>query len=123
LHGDGHIQEVFPNEYGRIPFIYCREPEEELIPTPDSDMFEMAILLPKILADLNYAIQFQSHSIMYGIDIDSTGLTYAPDEFWQFNTVSKGEEKVTPSIGTITPSVNSDQALNLYKTQFSLWLE
>lgn len=122
---DGQVYDEETTNYGFIPFIYVRENERQLIPSPDSDMLQMATLLPKILADVNHAIQFQSHSIIYGVDIDPSGLDMSPDAFWSFKSIDKGagETSHRPEIGTIKPSVDSAAVMAQYKDQMSLWLE
>ena len=118
MDGDITIDEV--NPFGRIPFVYGNSSPFNLIPKPDSDTFSMAILIPKLLADLNYAVQFQSHSIVYGIDIDPENLEGNPDSFWVIN--SKEGENKNPTLGTIKPDVDSDKVMELIHSEISLWL-
>lgn len=118
---DGEEVAYQPNLYGRIPFVYIKNSKIDLIPKPDTDMFSMTVLIPKLLADVNYAIQFLSHSIMYGIDVDPQNLDASPDAFWVINSrEDSGNEK--PQIGTINPEVDSDKVVDLIKAQVSLWL-
>ena len=121
LDADGDITDYRENPYGRIPFVYCSNSSFELIPTPDSDNLSMAVLIPKLLADLNYATQFQSHSIMYGIDVDTSNLDSNPDAFWSISSVP-GEGK-TPSIGMIKPEVDTDKVIGLINAEMRMWLE
>ena len=118
---DGEIQELRANPYGEIPFIYCSSSSFELMPTPDSDNLAMTVLIPKLLTDINYATQFQSHSIVYGIDIETTNLENNPDAFWVINSVP-GEGK-TPSIGTIKPEVDIDKVITLINAEMGMWLD
>lgn len=118
---DGEVISLQENPYGRIPFVYCPNSLFDLMPTPDSDNFAMAVLIPKLLTDLNYAVQFMSHSIIYGIDIDPSNLDRNADAFWVINSV-EGEGK-TPSIGTIKPEVDVDKVLSLINAKVGMWLD
>lgn len=118
---DGDILENKINPYNKIPFIFVSTSKFELMPTPDSDNLSMSVLIPKLLGDLNYSAQFASHSIMYGIDVDTTNLENNPDAFWCVSSVNK--EGASPSIGTISPTVNISQVLELINAQMALWLD
>jgi len=109
------------NSYGVIPFIYARNSYIDLIPQRDTDTFTMATLIPLIFSDLNYATQFLSHSVFYGIDIDVNNLEMNPDAFWQVS--SKNGEGKSPSIGTIKPEVDIDKVLASIKEQLYMWLD
>ncbi len=121
VHRDGVVAVSLENPYGRIPFVYGNMSPFNLIPLPDSDSYNMAILIPKLLADLNYATQFQSHSIMYGIDIDPQNLSGNPDAFWIINSV-EGEGK-NPQLGTIKPEVDTEKVISLIETEVAMWLD
>lgn len=121
LDATGEIHEVVPNPYGRIPFVYATSSEFSLLPMPDADTFSMVTLIPKLLTDINYATQFQSHSIIYGIDIDPQDLDSNPDSFWVINSIP-GQDK-TPSIGTISPTVDSEKVISLINTEVAMWID
>jgi hypothetical protein len=121
MDADGVVSEYRDNPYGKIPFVYCSSSSFELIPTPDADNLAMAVLIPKLLTDINYATQFQSHSIVYGIDIETSNLDNNPDAFWVINSV-EGEGK-KPMIGTIKPEVDIDKVITLISTEMSMWLD
>jgi hypothetical protein len=91
------------------------------MPEPDMDTFENTLLIPKLLADLNYATQFQSHSIMYGVDLEIQKASGAPDAFW--NLSSRDGEKSSPQIGVLSPSVDTEKVLALISFTVSQWLE
>lgn len=118
---DGEVSDLRPNPFKQIPFVYCSTSAFELMPTPDSDNLAMTILIPKLLTDINYATQFQSHSIVYGIDIEPTNLDNNPDAFWVINSVN-GDGK-TPSIGTIKPEVDIDKVITLINAEMGMWLD
>ncbi len=109
------------NIYGKIPFVYVNASKNLLIPKIDSDIKKMIILLPVMLADLNFAVMMQAFSIIYGIDVDDKGIKMSPNAFWTFKsdpTVDK-----TPQIGVLKPQVDSQATLELIQAQVGLWLE
>lgn len=108
------------NPYGVLPFVYVNRSQNILTPPCDSDIFQMAKLLPVMFADLNTAAMYQSFSIIYGVDIQEANLTMAPNSMWMLNSQGDGEKK--PQIGTIKPEVDISQVLTLIQTQFALWL-
>lgn len=109
------------NYYGRIPFVYLSQSDNFLIPLPNTDMFQLTILAPKLLTDLNYATKFQSHAIVYSIDIDSEALDGNPDQFWSLKS-EEGENK-NPTVGTIKPEVDIDKVLLLIKDTLAMWFD
>jgi hypothetical protein len=121
LHADAEISDLRTNPFGIIPFVYCSNSAYELIPTSDSDMLAMSILIPTLLTDLNYAVKYLSHSITYGIDVEASALDNNPDAFWDIKS-KEGVDK-TPQIGTINPQVDTDKVTSLILTQLSMWLD
>lgn len=118
---DGDIIEQLDNPYGQIPFVYLRTSGNELIPTPDSDNLPMTTLIPKLMADLNYAVMFGCRSQVVGIDIEMDNIEWSPDSMWILSSVP-GENK-SPSLDTIKSDVDVDKVLNLINTQLGLWLD
>lgn len=117
---DFEVLEERENLYGKIPFVYCNSNLFHIQPKPDVDSYNNAILIPKLLTDLNYAVQYQSHSIMYGIDVDASNLKGNPDSFWSIQS-SEGENK-KPQLGVLSPSVDVDKVLSLVTFTVSEWL-
>lgn len=117
---DGEVIEQKENPYKVVPFVYANANTFKLQPSPDVDSYSNAVLVPKLLADLNYAVQYQSHSIMYGIDVDSANLKGNPDSFWSIKSV-EGENK-SPQLGVLSPSVDVDKVLSLVTFTVSEWL-
>ena len=109
------------NFFGRIPFVYLSLSENFLIPLPNTDMYQMTILIPKLLTDLAYATMYQSFSIIYGIDIETEQLSKNPDSFWDLKS-TEGEGK-SPSIGSIKPEVDIDKVLMLIKDTLAMWFD
>lgn len=118
---DGDVYDSRPNQFGVIPFVYCSADSFKLQPNPDNDAFENTILIPKLLADLNFAVQFQSHSLMYGIDVDMKGLKGSPDSFWSIKSEEGSDKK--PQIGVLSPSVDTEKVISLIQFTVEQWLE
>jgi hypothetical protein len=112
---DGTVLEQSPNPYGMLPFIYGKTNSFKLQPGADLDYYENTLLIPRILADLNYAVQYLSHSRIYGIDIDATKVNISPDSMTIFNSRDGQGENTNPQINTINPSVDVDKVLSLCK--------
>ena len=108
------------NVYGVLPYVYINRSIDQIMPVQDSDTKRMAILIPTLLADTNYASMFQAFSILYGIDVSDQGLKMAPNAFWTFKTEPGSDNK--PQIGSITPQMNVDGSLNLISSQLAFWL-
>jgi hypothetical protein len=117
----GNIYEQYPNEAGVIPFVYINSSDNMLVPYPNSDLLDMVMLPAKLFSDMNYATKFLSHSITYGIDVDTQNLSLAPDSFWNIKS-SEGEGK-TPQIGTIAPTVDTDKTITLIKESLALFFD
>lgn len=109
------------NPYGRLPFVYVNRSLNEIIPLPDSDMKAMSLIIPQNLTDLNAGVMFQVFSIFYGINLNSEGLIYSPNAFWNFK-VDPGVESKS-EIGVLQPNIDVDKALALIQAQLSLWLQ
>ena len=108
------------NPYGILPFVYVNQSRNLLIPKPDTDTIEMTTLIPILLTDLNHAVQFQSFSMMYGIDVDVGEIARTPNAFLDLKSDPQSDKN--PQIGSIKPDVDIDQVLGLIASEFSLWL-
>lgn len=110
------------NPYGELQFEYInRKQQIELIPTLGADTYKMAVLIPLLMSDVAFALKFQAFSIIYGIDIDEQSRPFSPAVMWTFDSDPKKE--TTPSIGTISPTVDSDKAVAFIQTCLTLWLQ
>jgi hypothetical protein len=94
---------------------------EHVMPIQDSDTAQMATLIPLILADANFANLFQSFSVIYTIDVDEGSFRYAPNSRWAFKSDPKSDQK--PQVGTITPTADTNNTLNLVANQLAFWLQ
>lgn len=118
---EGDIYQQIANPYGVIPFVYIRSNTNELIPTPDSDNLPMSVLVPKLLADLNYAVMFGCRSQIVGIDVEMDNVEFAPDSLWLLNS-TQGEGK-QPSLDTIKSDVDVEKVLGLINNELGLFLD
>lgn len=129
LDSEGNLLEGIMNEqqldgsnpFGKIPFSYAVKSRHTLNPPIDTDTLCMTKLFPILLTDLNYAVMFQTFSILYGIDVDEEGLKMAPNAFWRFKTDPTTQHK--PEIGMIKPEVDSDKVMQLIQAELSMWLQ
>jgi len=108
------------NPYKRIPFAYAARSKVDIIPQVDSDTLSMAKLIPTLLTDLNYAVMYQSFSILYTIDAAISGVR-APNGIVELKSdPSSGKE---PKIGSIKPEVDTDKVITLIRTELTMWME
>lgn len=111
----------YVNPYGVVPAIMVKKQDFNLIPYPDTDLFQGTILISKIFTDLNYSCQFNSHSTYYGIDVEASNLNSNPDAFITLQTV-EGENK-HPQIGVLTPKMDVAGGCQLAEVQLGLILQ
>lgn len=109
------------NIAGKIPFVYVNKSKNLLIPKIDTDIKKMTILLPVMLADLNFAVMMQAFSIIYGVDIDDKGIKMSPNAFWRFKSDESTDK--TPQLGVLKPQVDTASTLQLIQSEIGLWLQ
>lgn len=110
------------NPYGEIPFTYVNQVSTKLMPTVDTDIFELTMRIPQLLSDLNYCHKFQAHSMIYGIDLDpESQIDGNPDGFTLFST--REGENVTGKIDFLKPQVEIEASISLIRAELSIWLE
>jgi hypothetical protein len=105
------------NPFGRIPFVYRSKSKFELVPYPNQEGYDISVLIPKLLADLNYAAQFMSHSIIWTKNANLEGQELNPDA-----VVNLGDSTMdgqNPEIGAITPSVDIANVLNMIEFELN----
>jgi hypothetical protein len=108
------------NPFDIIPQTYARKTKNLLLPKPDSDLLKMGLLAPSMLTHLNFAIKMQTHSIIFGIDVDSSNLEFNPDSFVSFKSDLSGNK---PEIGTIKPQVDIAEVQNYIFGLLNMWFE
>lgn len=109
------------NTLGELPFEYFnRKQQIQLIPTLSDDTYRMSILVPLLLSDVAFALKFQAFSILYGIDVDDKTRPYSPNVMWIFKSQSP---ETPPSVGTLSPTVDSDKAVKFIQALLAFWLQ
>lgn len=110
------------NPFGVIPFVYGNRSKLDIVPTQDSDIMQLTLMIPILLSDLAGAIMFNCFSVIYGIDLKIDSIVKSPNAFWNFKTDSKNSE-TKPQIGTIKSDVDIDKVMAFIKQSFAFWLE
>ncbi|RTL05199.1 hypothetical protein EKK58_08605 [Candidatus Dependentiae bacterium] len=108
------------NPLGELPAVWVNKSFHSVVPPIDTDILRMTKIIPILLSDLNYAVMFQSFSIMYGIDVDTQNLRMAPNAFWNFKSDATSDK--TPSVGVIKANVDIDQVIGFIEAQLVFWL-
>lgn len=109
------------NDLGAISLVYINQDLESIMPVQDTDIYQMATLIPVLLTDCNFAQMFSVFSVMYGIDVDDQGIRYAPNAFWTFKSKAGGETK--PQVGVLKPQADINQSLAMIANELALWLQ
>lgn len=109
------------NPIGQIPFVYGNRSNSNIVPKQDTDFLKLAKVLPLMLSDINGALMFQCFTLIYGIDVEFNDATMSPNAIWDLRSDPKSEK--TPTIGTLTPTVDSDKALTFFKNILAMWLD
>ena len=105
------------NPIGIIPHVYLNKSRHELVPFPDTSGLDVSILVPKLLADLNYAAQFMSHSIIWTKNADLGNQDVNPDSVVDLGDT--GPDGGDPQMGTIDPKVDIAGVLSLIEFEMS----
>ena len=108
------------NPYGILPFVYVNRSQNLVMPKLQKDNLQMSLLIPILWTDLNFAVKFQSFSIMYGIDLNDQELTFDPNVFWKFYSDPSTDKQ--PQIGSIKPQVDIGQVIPMIGAEFAMWL-
>ena len=111
---------TFANPFRRIPFLYASKSRTELVPYPNKEALDISILIPKLFADLNYAAQFMSHSIVWFKNANLSGQEINPDALVDLG--ERTEENGDPEMGVITPSVDIPNVLSMIQAELSMYL-
>lgn len=135
LDGDGQIQTnmmidlklkvdsmgVAANPLGYIPFVYINTSNFKLLPATNIDDIEFSLLILTLLTDLNYAVKYQAHSMIYTINIDTQSIDMNPDAILDLK--SDGDEGEKSEVGSIKPEIDIAGTLNLIASTLKLYLE
>lgn len=118
----GQLNQNGLNPVGVIPFIYLNQSKSRLVPLPDTDMLENTLLIPKLLADLNYAVKHLSHTKTVAIDLQlPDDIPNNPDSIWSLNTVPDSDK--SGSLQIVKPEVDVEKVLELIQSTLAIWLE
>jgi hypothetical protein len=109
------------NPYGIIPFVYINLSPFDLIPYPNKTALDIAVLIPKLLTDLNYSAQFLSHSVIWTTNSDLSGAEINPDAIVNLGSTDTTTGN-TPAIGTIDPKTDIDGVLKLIEFQLASYM-
>ena len=107
------------NILGIKPFVYANLSHNLAMPVTQDDDLAMAVLVPLLLTDLNYAVKFQAFSMFIAIDIDDSEIEISPNSVQHLKSDPAGDK---PSFDTIKPTVDIAEVLSLSSSQVSLWL-
>jgi hypothetical protein len=110
------------NPIGRIPFVYCKRSRSKLIPTSDSDLLQMSLIIPLLLSDLNYAIKWQAYSIIVFMNAKPNNLVRDAAAIWELHSDPETPD-LKPGIDTIKPDIDINSVLQNTAEQLGLWLQ
>lgn len=105
------------NTLGIIPQKYINKSHFELVPFPDTSGLDTAVLIPKLLTDLNYAVQFQSHSILWVKNVELGNQEINPDTIVDLGTSEEGGKD--GEIGTLDPKVDIEGVLAMVEFELN----
>jgi len=119
-HGGSYkMDEDDVNPYGIIPFTYVNRSEYSLIPHIDSDTYQMAVLIGKLLVDINFSSKYLANPILFGVDLNMDQLERSPNIFWNL----KSEDDKKPEIGVVKAEADIAAQMENVIQQVSLWLQ
>lgn len=111
------------NPFGIIPQTYINSSEFQLMPYTNQMGFDISVLIPKLLTDLNYAAQFLSHSIIWSKNADLDNVALNPDTVIDLGSGGgPGDDRGDPELGTIDPKVQIESQLQLIEFELSAYL-
>jgi len=108
------------NPFGVIPFVYINRSFTELVPFPNQTGYDLGILVPKLLTDLNFSAQFMSHSVIWTRNVQLQNPDINPDAIVDLGDTTP--DGGTPDIGVIKPETDISNVLSLIEFQLSAYL-
>ena len=109
------------NPYQVTPFAYTNDSDDNAMPAVQTDTLDLALLIPLLLTDLNYAVKFQAFSVFVAINLDDKKVEFSPNSIISFQT-PPGEGDNKASFDVIKPTVEITDTLSLASSQMALWL-
>jgi len=107
------------NKFGVIPGRYFNTSAFELIPFLNQAGYDISILIPKLLTDLNFAAQYMSHSIIWTKNANLGGQSINPDAIIDLGDQKEGGGD--PDMGVIDPKVDIEKILMLVEFELSAY--
>lgn len=111
------------NPYGVLPFAYANSSSYLTIPKEDHDMALMPILIPLLMTEINFGMQFLANPIIYGINLNLENIRISPNAVLNLKTddVAAGQ---TQSIDVLQPSMDiQNQSKWIAQDLMATWLE
>lgn len=108
------------NTYEVKPFAYANASDDQPMPAVQTDNKDMALLIPMLLTDLNYAVKFQAFSVFVAINLDDKQIEFSPNSIISFQTQAGDERQA--SFTSIKPTIDISQTLSLASSEMALWL-
>lgn len=108
------------NPFGRIPCVYGKTIDDLLFPFRNEEGKEMAILIPKLFADINFAAKYLTHSIIWSKNVKMEQVDVNADALWNLGESEDGKE---PEVGAITPQVEIPNLLQAIASQVQNYFE
>ncbi|BAQ92882.1 hypothetical protein [uncultured Mediterranean phage uvMED] len=114
------------NELGLNHFTVLNDNSFSLLPTPDTDLLRITLLLPLLILDCNYSAMTSAFPILYGIDVTiPQDAPVGPDVLWSLSSTGSMEdgETSTPQLGVIQREIDitslRENALEQYRVFLS----
>ncbi len=109
------------NPYGKMPFMYVRNERDKSMTYPDEAFLNIALFIPILFGDLNYAIKYQSFGMIWGRNVNADLIKRAPNGF--LDLIPKNpDDTAPPEVGVIKPDIDINESLESAVKQLALWL-
>jgi len=119
---DGSVGGSYKNPYGMIPYVYLNKSKHILTPVENEGAYDMTLLVPRILADLNFAAQYKSHNIIWIRNVDEDhDFKLSPDGITNLG-IQKNPNLPPPEMGTIESQVEIEAQLKLARFTVEAYL-
>jgi hypothetical protein len=109
------------NPFGVVPFAYKGTSKNLMIPLPDTDLYQMTLLIPLLMSEINFGCQYLSMPIIFGVDID-----FENDFSKNADTVMMLKSDPTKdkagTLNVLQPNMNIDAQMKLVRDQLDIWL-
>lgn len=96
------------NPYGVAPFYFINTSDDTVRPPQDDDLKTMAIVIPILLSDMNFAMKYQAFSVISVIGSE-TDIPFSPNSVISMPFGPNGER---PSIEAVKPTIDVDKMIS-----------